>query len=79
MAGYFDEAMQVREMLNSRYDDLKSRKVKPISGDEVEAYFRQKSAARRSQQQPTLAAKLPSTPALPTEVKWDQRGVAFRR
>ena len=32
-------------MLNSRYDDLKSGRVKPIAGDEVEAYFREKSAA----------------------------------
>jgi predicted DNA-binding protein len=48
--GYFDELLQTREMLNSRYDDLKSGRVKPIPGDEVEAYFREKSAAvRRSQ------------------------------
>jgi len=37
-------------MLNSRYDDLKSGKVKPIPGDEVEAYFREKSAAARRSQ-----------------------------
>src|SRR5580693_7899451 len=48
--GYFDELAQTREMLDSRYDDLKSGRVKPIPGDEVEAYFREKSsAARRSQ------------------------------
>jgi hypothetical protein len=34
-------------MLNSRYDDLKSGRVKPIPGDEIEAYFREKSAAAR--------------------------------
>ncbi len=34
-------------MLNSRYDDLKSGTVKPIPGEEVEAYFRDKSAAAR--------------------------------
>ena len=45
MAGYVDELLQAREMLNSRYDDLKSGRVKPIPGDEVEAYFREKSAA----------------------------------
>jgi predicted DNA-binding protein len=45
--GYFDELAQTREILNSRYDDLKSGKVKPIPGDEVEAYFREKSAAAR--------------------------------
>jgi predicted DNA-binding protein len=48
--GYFDELAQTREMLSSRYDDLKAGRVKPIPGDEVAAYFREKSsAARRSQ------------------------------
>jgi hypothetical protein len=45
--GYFAEFAQTREMLNNRYDDLKSGRVKPIPGDEVEAYFREKSAAAR--------------------------------
>jgi hypothetical protein len=36
VAGYFDELAQTREMLNSRYDDLKKGKVKPIDG---EAFF----------------------------------------
>jgi hypothetical protein len=36
MVGYYDELMQAREMLNSRYDDLKSGRVKPIDG---EAFF----------------------------------------
>jgi hypothetical protein len=31
MAGYFDELSQVRAMLSTRYDDLKSGTVKPIS------------------------------------------------
>jgi hypothetical protein len=35
--GYFDELAQTHDMLNSRYDDLKSGRVKPIPGDEVEA------------------------------------------
>ena len=47
MAGYFDELARTREMLNSRYDDLKSGRVKPIAGDDVAAYFREKSAAAR--------------------------------
>jgi len=47
VAGYFEELAQTREMLNSRYDDLKSGRVKPVSGDEVVAHFREKSAARR--------------------------------
>ncbi len=48
VAGYFEELAQTRETLNSRYDDLKSGRVKPISGGEVAAHFREKSAARRS-------------------------------
>ena len=36
MAGYFDELAQVRDMLDSRYDDLKSGKTKPVDG---EAFF----------------------------------------
>ena len=36
MAGYVAELAQTREMLDSRYDDLKSGKVKPIDG---EAFF----------------------------------------
>jgi hypothetical protein len=36
VAGYFDDLAQTREMLNSRYDDLKSGRVKPIDG---EAFF----------------------------------------
>jgi len=34
MAGYFDELARTREMLNSRYDDLKTGRVKPIDGAE---------------------------------------------
>ena len=49
VAGYFDELVEAREMLNSRYDDLKSGRVKPISGDEVIARLHERSAARRSQ------------------------------
>jgi hypothetical protein len=47
MAGYVAELVETREMLNSRYDDLKSGKVTPISRDEVIAHFREKSAAAR--------------------------------
>jgi hypothetical protein len=45
--GYFDELAPTREMLNSRYDDLKSGRVKPISRDAVIAHFREKSDAAR--------------------------------
>ncbi len=47
LAGYLDELAQVRELLDSRYDEMKSGTVKPISGDETEAYFTAKSPARR--------------------------------
>jgi len=36
VAGYVAELVQTREMLNHRYDDLKSGRVKPIDG---EAFF----------------------------------------
>jgi predicted transcriptional regulator len=48
MAGYVAELAQTCEMLNSRYDDLKSGRMKPISGGEVIARLREKSAARRA-------------------------------
>ncbi len=32
--GYVDELAQASEMLNSRYDDLKSGRVQPIDGEE---------------------------------------------
>lgn len=47
MSIYVDELLLAREMLNSRYDDLKTGRVNPISGDQVETYFREKSAAAR--------------------------------
>ena len=34
IAGYFEELTQTREMFNSRYDDLRSGKVKTIDGEE---------------------------------------------
>ena len=48
VAGYVDELAGAREMLNSRYDDIKSGKVKLIPGDEVFARLRAKSEALRS-------------------------------
>ena len=49
VAGLVDEFADTRAMLDSRYDDIKSGKVKLIPGDELEAYFREKSEnARRS-------------------------------
>jgi predicted DNA-binding protein len=33
MAAYLDEMTHVRNMLDSRYDDIKSGRVKPINGE----------------------------------------------
>jgi predicted transcriptional regulator len=50
MAAYLQELTQVREMLDSRYDDLKSGRVKPVDGEEAFAELRRKSKsdARRA-------------------------------
>ena len=50
MEEYFDELERCREILDSRYDELKSGRVKPISGADVAGYFREKSAAARRAQ-----------------------------
>lgn len=47
MAGYLSEVVQVRDMLDRRYDDLESGRVKPIPGEEVFARLRAKSEARK--------------------------------
>ncbi len=48
MAGYLQELAQVREVLDSRYDDLKSGRVKPVDGEKAFANLRRKSKDRRS-------------------------------
>jgi len=48
MAGYLAEAAELREMLDSRYDDIKSGKVKPIDGEEAFERLRRKSHERRA-------------------------------
>jgi hypothetical protein len=47
--GLIDELAYTREMLDRRYDDLESGRVKAIPGDEVFARLRAKSAARRAE------------------------------
>jgi predicted transcriptional regulator len=49
VAGYLKELAETREMLDSRYDDIKSGRVKPIDGEEAFANLRRKSELRRSQ------------------------------
>ena len=48
MAGYFDEVLQAREMLNRRYDDLKSGGVRPIDGEEAFARLKAKTEGQRN-------------------------------
>ena len=51
VAGYFDELAQTRDMLNSRYDDLKSGRVKPIDGEEAFARLKAKTEAQRNRRE----------------------------
>ncbi len=48
LAGYLEEVASVRKALDSRYDDLKSGRVKPIDGEEAIRTLRDKSERRRS-------------------------------
>ncbi len=48
MSAYLDDIGEVRKMLESRYNDLKSGRVKPIAGEEAFARLRQRSEARRN-------------------------------
>ena len=48
LAGYLEEMALARETLDSRYDDLKSSRVKPIDGEEAFRKLREKSERRRS-------------------------------
>ena len=47
LAGYFDELVQTGDMLNNRYDELKSGRVKPIDGEEAFARLKAKTEAQR--------------------------------
>jgi hypothetical protein len=48
LAGYFDELVQTRGMINSRYDELKRGTVKPIDGEEAFARLKAKTEAQRN-------------------------------
>jgi hypothetical protein len=52
MAGYFVEIAQVRGMLDNRYDDLKSGKVKPIDGEVFFESLRQREEELLKQRSP---------------------------
>ena len=49
LVGYLDEVAQLREGLDSRFDDLKSGRVKPIPGHVALAQIHKKSQVRRSE------------------------------
>jgi predicted transcriptional regulator len=48
LAAYLDELAQTRGMLDSRYDDMKSGRVKPIDGEEAFARLKAKTEAQRN-------------------------------
>jgi len=48
LAGYLEAMAEIRETLDSRYDDIESGRVQPIDGEEALARLRRKSDARRS-------------------------------
>jgi Arc/MetJ-type ribon-helix-helix transcriptional regulator len=50
LTAYFDELVQTRDMLNSRYDELKSGRVKPLDGEEAFARLKAKTEAQRNRQ-----------------------------
>ena len=46
LSGYLDHVASVRETLDSRYDDLRSGRVKAIDGEEAFRRLREKSERR---------------------------------
>jgi hypothetical protein len=47
MAGYFETLAGVREIVDSRYTDLKRGRVQPIDGEEAFARFMAKTEVQR--------------------------------
>ena len=47
MAGYLAELSELRTSLDSRYDEIKSGSVKPLSGEEAFENLRRNTEARR--------------------------------
>jgi len=47
MAGYLAEVAEIRTLLDSRYDDVKGGRVKPVDGEEAFKRLRGKSRGRR--------------------------------
>ena len=51
-AGYFEELAHTREMLDSRYDDLKSGRVKPLDGEQFFENLRRREDELLNKQPP---------------------------
>jgi predicted transcriptional regulator len=49
MTAYLQELARTREMLDGRYDEIKTGRVHPIDGEEAFASLRRKSELRRTQ------------------------------
>ena len=47
LAGYLEAVSSVRRAVDSRYDDLKSGRVKPIDGEDFFRRLRERSEGRR--------------------------------
>jgi len=50
LAAYLEELAQTRDLLDSRYDELKTGRVKPIGGEEAFARLKAKTEAQRNRQ-----------------------------
>jgi predicted transcriptional regulator len=50
--GYFDELARTREMLDRRFDDLESGRVKPIDGEEAYRRLMEKTEAQHQRNRP---------------------------
>lgn len=50
--GYFDELANTRELLDRRFDDLESGRVKPIDGEEAYRTLMEKTEAQRKRRRP---------------------------
>jgi hypothetical protein len=59
LAGYLEEVAAVRKTLDSRYDDLKSGRVKSIDGEEAFRQLRENSERRRSSPRVSLRSRSP--------------------
>jgi hypothetical protein len=50
--GYFDEPAHTRELLDRRFDDLESGRVKPIEGEEAYRILMEKTEAQHKRHRP---------------------------